>query len=299
MNTSEKNTSTCANCGKGEEASIDLKSCAAYKLVKYCSRDCQIAHRPQHKKDCKKRAKELHDEKIFKQPPPLEDCPICMIRLPDYTKQTYMVCCGKNICCGCIYAVQIRDGGFGLCPFCRTPAPTSKEEIIKRYTKRVEYSDTDADAVSCLGSFYYHGRYGLRHNRAKALELWHRAAELGHVGAYTSIGRAYHDGHGVERDEKKAKHYFELGAMGGNIHARHNLGAMVSRSGNYDRALKHWMIAVRDGNPDSLECIKSMYICGKVTKDDYSKASRSYQAYLDEVKSDQRDEAAAAGSNSI
>ena len=59
-NTSESQNemSTCANCGKGEESSIDLKSCAACKLVKYCCRDCQIAHRPQHKKECKKRAAE-------------------------------------------------------------------------------------------------------------------------------------------------------------------------------------------------------------------------------------------------
>ena len=57
--TSENNTSsTCANCGKGEDSSIKLKACAACKLVKYCNRECQIAHRPQHKKACKKRAAE-------------------------------------------------------------------------------------------------------------------------------------------------------------------------------------------------------------------------------------------------
>ena len=61
----DTNTSTCANCGKGEDSSINLKSCAACKLVKYCSRDCQAAHRPQHKKECKKRAVELHEEKLY------------------------------------------------------------------------------------------------------------------------------------------------------------------------------------------------------------------------------------------
>ena len=46
----------CANCGKGEgeESAGDLKSCTACKLVNYCNRDCQIAHRSQHKKACKK-----------------------------------------------------------------------------------------------------------------------------------------------------------------------------------------------------------------------------------------------------
>ena len=47
MSTSE---GICANCGKGEEAGSSLKACTACKLVKYCSRDCQLAHRPQHKR---------------------------------------------------------------------------------------------------------------------------------------------------------------------------------------------------------------------------------------------------------
>ena len=62
----ENNLSVCANCGKGEEESANLKSCAACKLVKYCVRDCQATHRPQHKKACKKRAAEIYDEKLFK-----------------------------------------------------------------------------------------------------------------------------------------------------------------------------------------------------------------------------------------
>ena len=84
----------CANCGKGVG---DLKFCDACKLVKYCNRDCQIAHRPQHKKACKKRAAELRDEALFKEPPPREECPICMLPLPlDAEKYSFKSCCGKN-----------------------------------------------------------------------------------------------------------------------------------------------------------------------------------------------------------
>ena len=46
----ENNTSTCANCGKGEEFNIKLKTCNACKMVKYCNSNCQRAHRPDHKK---------------------------------------------------------------------------------------------------------------------------------------------------------------------------------------------------------------------------------------------------------
>ena len=135
---STNDVTTCANCGKGEEDAGDLKACTACKLVKYCNRDCQIAHRKQHKRECKKRAAELHDEQLFKQPPPNEDCPICMLPLPELaTGYKYKSCCGKIVCSGCIYAVEKRDG-VGLCPFCRTPTPTSDEEIIviERLKKR-------------------------------------------------------------------------------------------------------------------------------------------------------------------
>ena len=59
-------------------------------------------------------------------------------------------------------------------------------------------------------------------------------------------------------------------------------------------ALKHWMIAVRSGHSNSLKRIKELYTNDDATKDDYAKALRAYQAYLVEIKSPQRDEAAAA-----
>lgn len=73
-------STSCANCGKmREECSGDLKTCNGCKMMKYCSRDCQITHRPQHKKECKQRAAELHEEALFKPHPPKEECPICFL----------------------------------------------------------------------------------------------------------------------------------------------------------------------------------------------------------------------------
>jgi len=58
----------CAACGTAGIDDIKLKDCSACTLVKYCSVKCQKDHRPQHKKECKKRAAELRDELLFKQP---------------------------------------------------------------------------------------------------------------------------------------------------------------------------------------------------------------------------------------
>ena len=47
----------CANCNVGAgdagDGAVVLKNCTACLLVKYCSVDCQKAHRKLHKKACK------------------------------------------------------------------------------------------------------------------------------------------------------------------------------------------------------------------------------------------------------
>ena len=52
------------------------------------------------------------------------------------------------------------------------------------------------------------------------------------------------------------------------------------------------MIAVRCGHVESLDFIKEFYSNGDATKEEYTKALQLYQAYLGEIKSDKRDEAA-------
>ena len=235
----------------------------------------------------------ISDENLFKEPP-LEDCPICFLRLPSlHSGWKYKSCCGKVICSGCIHAPVYDNDGNKVekkCPFCRTPTPTSDEEIIDQLKKRVKMDD--AEAIYNLGACYSQGIYGFPQDRAKALGLWHRAAELGYVGAYHDIGYAYSSGRGVVRDKKKVQHFYELAAMGGDVHARHNLGCFECNAGNYDRALKHFMIAVEFGNNGSLKNIKHFYMNGHATRDDYAKALKAYQAYLEDIKSDQRDKAA-------
>ena len=94
----------------------------------------------------------------------------------------------------------------------------------------------DAEAIYNVGCFYCRGVHGPSQDYEKAIELWLRAVELGHVRGYCALGVAYDIGRGVERDTKKATYYYELGAMGGDIIARHNLGAWEENEGNIKRA---------------------------------------------------------------
>lgn len=118
-------SSCCASRGIEGIDDIKLKKCTACHLVRYCSVKCQKEHRPKHKRDCKKRAAELRDELLFKQPDSScdGDCPICMLPLPPLDEATTMMpCCSKLICNGCFYANLVRIEGGNLkdeCPFCR------------------------------------------------------------------------------------------------------------------------------------------------------------------------------------
>ena len=163
---------------------------------------------------------------------------------------------------------------------------------MERLRKRVKAGDPRA--IDLIGLYYSEGSNRVPQDYTKALELWHRAAELGYAGSYTCVGFACYYGQGVEIDKKKAVHYSELGAIGGDTAARDNLGIYEANTGNMDRALQHWMIAVGSGYANSLKKIKDLYSKGIATKDDYAKALQAYQSYLSEIKSRQRDEAAAA-----
>ena len=134
----------CANCGK-EGDGDNMNTCNKCDLVKYCNAACKKKHKSKHKKKCERRVAELYDEKLFREPPPREECPICMLPLPLAADQiTFFTCCGKYICSGCIRVMVEREGANILCAFCRTPCAESEEENMKRLKKLMEKGNADA-----------------------------------------------------------------------------------------------------------------------------------------------------------
>ena len=109
--------------------------------------ECQKNHRPLHKKECKKRAAEIRDDRLFRQPDGshLGECPICCLPLPlDLSKFTLNSCCCKFICNGCSHAHMKRELEQGLeerCVFCREPVPFTQEKMDQNEMKRVKAND--------------------------------------------------------------------------------------------------------------------------------------------------------------
>eukprot|EP00985_Skeletonema_marinoi_P005847 scaffold2553_cov162-Skeletonema_marinoi.AAC.1 len=222
---SEENVKAgCASCGVAVIDDIKLKECSDCDLVRYCSDACQKEHTSHHQQECKKRAAELRDELLFKQPESthLGDCPICMIPLPiDALKFSVSSCCSKVICKGCDYANDLREEEAKLghsCPFCRKPLPSTDKQCDKQIMKRIAANDPVAMHQKGMQQ-YRKGDY------RRAFEYYVKAAELGNVDAKYTLGRLYEFGKGVEKDEGKEIHYLEEASINwGTSSARRALG---------------------------------------------------------------------------
>ena len=285
-------TLCCASCGIAGVDGIKLEDCDNCDLVKYCSDECQEDHRPKHEEECKKRAAELHDELLFKQPESSDrgDCPICYLPLPNDGQQCVLSsCCSKRICNGCDHANKKREYEGRLqqrCLFCRKALAISDEEIIERWMKRIEANDPVAmrhiGTKNCDDGDYY-----------SAFQYFAKAAALGDVIAHYQLSCLYRDGKGVEKDEKKSLYHLTEAAIAGHPTARNNLGCIEWEHGRVDRAAKHFIIAANLGHDPSLENVKGLCKAGYVSKEDFAAVLRDHKAAIDATKSPQREEAAA------
>ena len=280
----------CASCGKAEIDDIKLVPCDDCDLVKYCGDDCENNHKSEHEEDCKKRAAELRDDLLFKQPESSHwgDCPICCVPLSlDIKKSVSMGCCNIVICRGCAHANAIRETELRLqlsCPFCREPFLKTEEEEDKHMMKRLEANDPVA-LLLWGGMKYKKGEY------SSAFEYFTKAAELGDMDAHCKLALMYDHGKGVEKDMGKEIYHLEEAAIAGHADARYNLGSIEWKNGNKERAVKHFIISAAQGHDESIKALTKLFKAGLVTKDVFAAALRAHHAAVDATKSPLREAA--------
>ena len=279
----------CASCGIAAGGHIKLKECDDCDLVRYCSDECQEDHHSQHNDECQKRARELLDQRLFKQPPASNcegDCPICFLPLPIDRNQSDMnSCCGKVICNGCSLAADERGLGEN-CPFCRKGIPSNEHEFEKNLKKRIKANDPAA--ITQWGIQCY-----MKGNYRQALNYFNKAAELDDLEAHFNLADMYANGFGVvERDEKKRVHHLEIAAIGGHASARFNLGIFERDNGALERGLQHFLIACTYGHDKALGEVRTGFMNKLVTKDEFAAALRAHHTAVNATKSEQREKAA-------
>jgi tetratricopeptide (TPR) repeat protein len=149
--------------------------------------------------------------------------------------------------------------------------------------KRVEAND--ATSICLLAYCCDKGLNGVQQDHAKAMELYVRAANLGHSKAHNNLGDVYHEGGYL----KKARFHFEAAAMAGYEVARFNLGMDESNSGNMERAVKHWTIGASAGNHYAMHHLITSFKRGHISRESINSTLAAYNNSCAKMRSEARD----------
>ena len=246
----------------------------------------------------KKLEEELKGADLFAPPPPMDDCPICLVPLSrgaTTATSTFQACCGKIICFGCYKANEIivenQSEIAHTCPFCRAPETTGEQYFLQLETRAQKHPD----ACLALGEAYIKGHYGNSKDELKALDCWIRAAELGDATSCAAISRRYDTAESIlPMNKKRSVLFARLGALRGDLWGRYNIGIAEDEDGNHEIAIRHWKIAAECGNQLSLDHLKDIFNTGGpgkefISKGDMDKIYRLCHEAQEEVRSEERE----------
>ena len=125
------------------------------------------------------------------------------------------------------------------------------------------------------------------------MELFEKAATLGSMDAHFNLANAYYQAmHSYEKDVPKARHHYQIAAMGGIVRARHNLGYLEACAGNEDKSIRHYLISAKAGDDNSLGVVGGLFRTGYVSKEEFEGCLRAHKKSQDDTKSENRELAA-------
>ena len=143
-----------------------------------------------------------------------------------------------------------------------------------------------------LGQYYSNGEHGAPVDERKALELYHRAASLGHCRSCSKLAKAYLFGElGLAVDMEEAKRHWVHCAKRGDAEARHNLGNIEFYDGNLDLAVRYYRISAAAGVKASADFLLRLLQAGVpcLCKPDLEESLRANHAAREDMRSDERD----------
>lgn len=261
----------------------------------------------------KKLEEELKGTDLFAPPPPTEDCPVCFVPFSRIHSEadlfSYMFCCGKEICWACykeneasINRQNKKSSGktnkrpiVFTCPFCREPDPNPGLEYFRQLQARC--LQNDHKAFTLMGAVYENGECEIAKDDLKSLDFYIRGVELGSADACFDIWHRYATGNGVAVDEGRAALFNRIGALRGDIGARHIIGYTEYYDlGNHEFGIRHWKVAAEVGYQKSLNMLRDIYnangkLPGKefITKEYLVSAYRACHEAQMEVKTEERE----------
>lgn len=154
------------------------------------------------------------------------------------------------------------------------------DNIPQDYLKAYEQFLVAAEAGH-VGAQSYLGRMlcmgeGVEQNYDEAVKWLKPAAEAGDADAQNRLGVRYQHGQGVEQNYNIAKEWFLCSATKGYSKAQVNLGLLYEEEEvgeqNYEEAVKWYRLAAEQGNTDAQYLLGCMYSDGKGVAQDYKQS---------------------------
>jgi TPR repeat protein len=254
----------------------------------------------------KKLEEELKGADLFAPMPPMDDCPICLVRLPRLKNSSYGTiykgCCGKSICHACYNQNDriIKENNAGeekiesVCPFCREPDPTGLD-----YLRQLEARSLRGDARACyiLGTNHGYSKDEKYRDNIRALKYFIQATELGSEAACAAIAIGFERGKfGVPVDKIASRLFFRVAALRGYAQARHGIGRIEYGLGNHELGIRHWKISATAGFQASLNHTRDVFnangkLPGKefISKEELDTIYRKCHEAQEEAKTDERE----------
>ena len=115
----------------------------------------------------------------------------------------------------------------------------------------------------------------------KAIELYKKAAALGHIGVLNRLGGMYQYGEGVKQSNTEAVKWYRKGAEAGDANAMNNLGWMYRNGKGVKQsdteAVKWYRKGAEAGNDWAIFNLGYMYQYGKGVEQSYAEAVKWYR----------------------
>ena len=156
--------------------SAAAKACSRCKVVRFCSKECQVESWPLHKQTCQ--VAQVVSPAAFASPSSQAEMETCESKQKEAEAQYKL----------------------GLAHAKKQGAKQHHEKAVNCFKEAAEQGHADAQAL--LGAAFFNGK-GVAKNNEEAAKWLKKAAEQGHAGAQYNLGMAFYDGEGVAKNLKE------------------------------------------------------------------------------------------------
>jgi uncharacterized protein len=134
--------------------------------------------------------------------------------------------------------------------------------LEKSHDKAIQFlqmaaNNGNSPAEYDLASLYNEGTGGMTIDKARACDLFEKAADQGYLKAMHNVGYCYQTGAAGKKDESKALDYYTKAAEAGVARAQHNLGVLYGQLGQAEKAYFWLRVAESNGDTETKSLIQT------------------------------------------